>query len=266
VAVVLANYAFTNNLWSFLNKASGRIGDAKESLAFSLSTGPDVDGDQQLVDIVNELHNAVLDEVPALSLKETDVQVAAGQTNYPIPEDLFRSAIISIFVSGTNDVMAGADLRYLTPQAWRTMGPGMLNGYASFTYPPAYTVSDDQTEFIMLLPYQAFQVTVRYRYKPHLFTVAEMDDPDSEEFFSIPDEFIDVLVLRMAQRMAQTKKDWDSADRLEAEYEKKLRVMQQRLAFVDASNNSAVLTYGGGPNVANYPSRFGNRGSAFRRW
>ena len=200
---VLGNYAFTVNLYRFKYRVAQRLGIAVSGLLDGLDVGDAGVALDMFCEIVNRAQDTFLDACPNLGKVTGTINIVAGQRDYAKPSDLFREKIDSLIFSDPGNPYFGVQIPYITPEAFDRLGYSMLASQSSQPWVQNWTLTPDEL-YIRFAPWPNMNTTVAltYRKQADQFIAADYTDTDSESVFSVPNTFIDVMEMSVAEEMA----------------------------------------------------------------
>lgn len=253
-------YATTRNLYFIASSVGDELSLTAQGVANllnnSASPSGDADAKEKFAQIANRHQASIMSKVPNLGVNSEDLTVTDGSA--PVPEDLSRKTIHELRWFFTGGILSGAPVKFVGKVVWRGLPPEWTNGTATAVI-PAYAALDESDENILLAPWPASgtgTLRVLYQTKADLFEGDQYDDPDSEVYSVIPDEYDDVLPMAIAIELARKAKMYEVEDRLRADYygapgvRGRLRTFLDEIMRMPAITNRSTYNYGNVPSTA----------------
>lgn len=215
----------------------------------------DTDVLNELADCLNDAISEVLDSCPILNIQSATLTATGGVEYTELPADLRNSDIYGLEWLG-GDVYQGRGIQLLSHQH-RDKLPEFFKNPMGYVYdPPRYCYVEWGTATARLywLPAPGIdrQFTILYRALPVKYTSDDVDVEGTKPtplVVPIPDDMIELLALKMAEKIAYRNGGSDGVQWqvLEAKYEAKLTKIADRLAGSPLATRMAQMRFAGTP-------------------
>jgi len=200
--MALAAYATTANLFKVLIGVASYVGTAKDGLPLQLNPTYSLPrAYDELAAICNRVQEQLVGDNPQVNTAQEELTLVPGTLAYDIPEDLLRAEIVSIKYRDTNGILQGFPIYYCSPKDFALLWGPWQNSVGITLFPRNYTLTPDMTQIKFTGFTQGGVYVVEYRTKPAAWTGDDVNDEDSTVVSSIPDTFLDVLQLLIAEQI-----------------------------------------------------------------
>lgn len=259
-------YTNTINLYALTGRVAARLSTDPDSVVAAFNVRDTTDATAQYVAVVNERQRWLFGENPLLGQTTTSLSLVTGTTAYNVPSDLFQTDYEDIQFDDENDWSYRLPINYLNAVDFRALPASVQFEQGIGPYPAFFTFNPTASQIVFTGFSQNWSLLVTYRANPTPMVVADINDAASTTYLTIPNDFIDVLVLAIAIEIGE-RQNLDTRRLHEILYERnspdepgKLRKMQDTLATSGAGTNRPMMTQGT-PYTSLMPKRFAGIGS-----